>query len=219
MSLFKRLSTTLYSRIDQMVGEIENHDALIQAVIREQRKKLAAARMQLNRIKASEQKVARQIVELKENEARWSERAVRTAGEDERQALACLQRRRVVRQQLVKLEEAQTAYQQTASRMSADIARCEQELNESSRKHELMRARQTGIDAMNVFDEYSTSSIDTLETSFNRWELKLAQGEVNFDSNDFTDALEQEFLSQESEQQLRAELAELMEKENNHDNA
>ncbi len=29
MSLFKRLSTTLFSRIDQVVGEIENHDAVI----------------------------------------------------------------------------------------------------------------------------------------------------------------------------------------------
>jgi phage shock protein A len=39
MSIFKRTFTSLYASIDQMVGEIENHDALIDAAIKEQKKK------------------------------------------------------------------------------------------------------------------------------------------------------------------------------------
>lgn len=45
MSLFKRLSATLVSRIDQVVGEIENHDAVIQVALNDMRKKIAEARV------------------------------------------------------------------------------------------------------------------------------------------------------------------------------
>ncbi len=218
MSIIKRISTSLYSQIDGIVGEIENHDALIKAAITEQRKKLAAAKVQLSKIQRSEKSTARQLAELKQKEKSWAERAITTSDKNETQALACLQRRQSVRDQITKCNDALLAYQQTASKMSADIARCEQELKAMSQKHELMRARQSSVEAQNIFNEVSDSSIDELETSFNRWELKLAQGEIDVEGFDSTDTLEQEYISQENEQQLRAELADLLDKENNYDN-
>src|SRR5690554_4443711 len=190
MSLFKRISTAIYAQLDRAVGEIENHDALIRAAIGEQRKRIAAARVQLNRLRASEQKTARELEELKQSERLWAERAVRAAKEDEQRALACLQRRQAVRDRMARLTEAHAAFQQTAARMSSDIERCEQELTAMSRKHELMRARQVSVDASRVCADFGCSGIDELERSFERWEISIAQGEMGLGSSDSVDSLE-----------------------------
>ena len=47
-----------FASIDKMVGEIENHDALIKAAINGQQKKLAAARMQLTKLRNAERRPA-----------------------------------------------------------------------------------------------------------------------------------------------------------------
>ena len=49
MSIFKRLSATLVTSIDRVVGEIENHDAVIQASINDIRKKVAEAKVRLGK--------------------------------------------------------------------------------------------------------------------------------------------------------------------------
>ena len=213
MSIFKRISTTLYSQLDEMVGEIENHDALIKAAITEQKKKLASAKVQLGRIQANETKVGKQIDELKANEQRWAERAVKAAEHDEQQALSCLHRRQQVQTQIKQLKDARQAYQQTASRMSTDIAQCEQELKSMHQKHELMQARQSSVEARNIFSETGGTSLDDLEASFNRWEVKLAQGEINLDNFEPIDQLEATYIEQENEDELRQELEKLMNKQ------
>ena len=63
MSIIKRISTSVMATIDELVGEIENHDALIKAAIDEQKKKIATAKVQLGKIRANEQN---QVVALKQ---------------------------------------------------------------------------------------------------------------------------------------------------------
>ena len=50
MSIFKRLSATVVSSLDRVVGEIENNDAVIQASLTELRKKIAAAKVRLSHV-------------------------------------------------------------------------------------------------------------------------------------------------------------------------
>jgi len=52
MSIFKRLSATLISRVDQVVGNIDNHDGGVQAPLTDMRnnmrKKVAEAKVRLS---------------------------------------------------------------------------------------------------------------------------------------------------------------------------
>jgi phage shock protein A len=220
MSLFKRISTAIYAQLDRAVGEIENHDALIRAAIGEQRRRIAAAKVQLGRMRASEQKAARELEELEKSERLWAERAVRASKEDEPRALACLQRRQAVRDRILRVAEAREAFRQAAERMSADIGRCEEELAAMSRKHELMRARQASVDASRICTDFGCSGLDELERSLERWEISIAQGEVCTGLSDSMDSLEREYINEEREQRLRAELEELLNgEEKRHDDA
>ncbi len=210
MSFMKRISTTLFAQVDQLVGEMENHDALINVAISEQKKKLVTAKLQLARIRSSEQSTAKQLAGLSAAEKQWAQRALSEAEKDETRALMCLERRHQVQQQREKLLAMQEEYQYTAKHIAANVKSCETELEDMVRKHELMRARQSSLDAKVVIDQISNRDQNDLESSFTRWELKLAQGEYVLGGPNEEDAFEEDYLTAERQQNLKSELADLL---------
>ena len=217
MNIIKRTFSGLFSQIDGIVGEIENHDALIKAAIKDQQKKLAAAKVQLARIKSHELQIKQQIAEQSLNEKRWAKRAKEEAVDNEAQALLCLERRSMVKDKLEKLERMLKQYQQTSAKIKADINRCEDEFKTMQQKHALMRARQSSAEAANIVSNVSSSNLDDIETSFDRWEVKIAQGEINMEITNDSDELEQMYLTREREELLKDELAELLKEGVNHE--
>ncbi len=217
MGIIKRVSTTLFSRIDQVVGEIENHDALIKAAIDGQRKRIAAAKVQLGRVRGNEKRLRDQIAQASINEKKWAKRAIEAAKSDEKKALECMQRRQTAQAQIEKLKIMAGEYYCTSEKMAADIYRCEEELKAMIQKHEIMRARQTSAEALNVISQVGESRIEALDSSFERWEIKIAQNEMTVGTLDDLDLLEQEYISEENKQDLRLELDALLEMENNNE--
>lgn len=218
MSVFKRSITTLFSKVDQVVGEIENHDALIVAAIKEQRKKIAAAKVELSRVKKHEEKLKEQIQQLKAKETLWAQRAVKEAAIDEEKALACMQQRANANEETSKLKGMLQQYSSTADKMLQDIKRGDTELAELTQKHQIMRARQSTAEALNNMTHLGGTCLDDLETSFDRWEVKISQGEVNLESNIIdveANNLEQVYIKEENQLHLKAQLAELLEGEDN----
>ncbi len=210
MTLLKRTFTSLTAKIDQLVGEIENHDALIQAAIKEQKKKIAAAKVQLRRLQDSEHRLREQVAQLKINERQWTDRAAKEANDDEAKALNCLQRRQKIRLQLDKLLVMSREYQQSTAKMKINITQCEEDLASMMQKHQMLRARQCTAEAMQIIDREGNANLDDVEASFDRWEIKIAQGEYLLDRFDEGDELEQEYLGEENELELRAQLADLL---------
>ena len=217
MNIIKRTFSGLFSQIDGIVGEIENHDALIKAAIKDQQKKLAAAKVQLARIKSQELQIKQQLAEQSLNEKRWVKRAKEEAADNEAQALLCLERRSMVKDKIGKLEHMLKQYQQTSTKIQADISRCEDEFKAMQQKHALMRARQSSADAANIVSSVSNSNLDDIETSFDRWEVKIAQGEISMEIADDSDELELAYLTREREELLKDELAALLKEGVNHE--
>ena len=223
MSFVKRLSSSIFAKVDRVVGEIENHDALIQASITDQRKKLASAKVQLARLQNHQRRVEQQLEKVLQEEKRWGERAVTAAASDEKRALACMQQRHRIGEQAAQLEQARQQYQQAAIKMEEDVNRCDSKILEMSRKHALMRSRQSSAEALGSVAQSASTRVDDLEGSFDRWEVKISQeemeaelvSETNMDPFAANSALEQEYQSQEREDELREELAALIAKEKN----
>ena len=218
MSIIKRLSTTLFSRIDQVVGEIENHDALIEATIVEQRKKITSAKVQLARVQGQESRLSQQLEELNTEINRWAERAVQSAKQDEARALQCMQRRKQSADQAVRLEASCQEYANTIAKMQTDIHRADNELNALSQKHALMRARQSSGQALNAGGS-GIADLNELETAFDRWECRISQDLILNDAAENFDTLEEDYRAEEDAATLRADLAALLanREENDHD--
>ena len=213
MSIIKRLSATLVSNIDRVVGEIENNDAVIQATLAELRRKVATAKVRLAQVHRQETNLSRQIQQRREDEQLWGERALETAKTDEAKALECVHRRLQCRRQAEKLEQGQQHYQLTAEKLARGVQEGEERLAEMGQKHTLMRARQSTAEALHAANQAGDESLQQVEDSFDRWEVKILQEEMMVDSDELLDPLDHEFSNLENEQALRDELAALQTKE------
>jgi phage shock protein A len=213
MSVIKRLSATLVSNIDRVVGEIENNDAVIQATLAELRRKVATAKVRLAQVHRQEANLNRQIQQRREEEQLWGERALEAASTDEAKALECVRRRLQSRRQAEKLEQGQQHYQLTAEKLARGVQEGEERLAEMGQKHTLMRARQSTAEALHAANQGGDESLQQVEDSFDRWEVKILQEEMMGESDDLLDPLDREFTHSENEQALRDELAALQTKE------
>lgn len=213
MSVIKRLSATLVSNIDRVVGEIENNDAVIQATLSEMRRKVATAKVRLAQVHRRGADLDREIRQRRKDEQLWGARALEVASTDEAKALECVRRRLQCRRQAEKLEQGQQHYQLTAEKLARGVEEGEERLAEMGQKHTLMRARQSTAEALHAANQAGDESLQQVEDSFDRWEIKILREEMSMDSDDMLDPLDREFTHSENEQVLRDELAALQTKE------
>lgn len=213
MSIFKRISATVVSNIDRVVGEIENNDAVIKATLTELRKKVAAAKVRLAHVHRQAANLDAQIQKRREDEQLWGERAVAVASSDEARALECVQRRQQCRLQAEKLEQTRQHYQLAAGKLGRGVEEGEQRLAEMGQKHTLMRARQSTAEALSVASQAGDDYLQQMDEGFDRWEIKILQEEMAVAGGEVLDPLDREFSSTETEQLLRDELAALIAKE------
>lgn len=213
MSIFKRLSATFISRVDQVVGEIENHDAVIQATLNDMRKKVAEAKVRLGQVHREKERLHLQGEELLENARRWRQRAIECSGTDEEKALECVSRSRFCEQKEAKLRQTMDQYAQTADKLGRDIESSEQRLTEMKQKLTLMRARQSTTSAINATCEMNDNVESQLDETFDRWEINISQAEMIVDQHESADSLERDFLIKEKEEDLRKELTILLARE------
>jgi len=213
MSIFKRLYVTMSSRIDQVVGEIENHDAVVQATVTEMRKKVAAAKVRLGNVRREQKRLQEQITTELANAERWRRRAVESASSNEAKALECVSRARHCEQMVGRLREAEQQYAQAAEKLAGDILAAEQRMTDVKQKLALMRARESTSSALAATSQSGEHASQLLEDTFDRWEINISQAEMAVDRHDVVDVIEHEFIQKEQDEELRAELAAMLAKE------
>lgn len=211
MSLIKRLSATLFARLDGVVSEIEDHEAVVQTSIDELRQRIARARARLNQMQRDEQQLADRIDRLREDTERWGERARRCAAEDEARALSCLERRRQCRREAERLQRSLDACRDGAARLTRDVEESETRLQLLHQRHTLMRARQCGTAARTAGQE--TGLLQEVEACFERWDTRLTERELALGDIALEDPLDEGFSRREKDEDLRAELEALLQQE------
>jgi phage shock protein A len=220
MSIFKRLYTTFSSRVDQLVTEVENHDAVVEATIREARQAVAKSKVRLARLKTDGERLRRRLGELQQAETKWTERARVSAEQDEDRALECLRRRQACQKQIAELREALSKHEELEARLSRDIRNAETRIGEMSQQRQFMRTRQSAAEALNSISGIDEATTSDLAETFERWDIKVTEAELEAGTAEVyqEDSLEKTFIDAEERETLRAELDELMNKgEERHD--
>jgi phage shock protein A len=210
MSIFKRLSATFSSRVDQMVSQIENHDAVVEVAIKESRQATAKAKVRLARVQRDGELLRNKISQLQNDETLWTNRAREMAHKDEDKALECVRRRKLCQKQLEQYTQALKKHEALEQRLAQDIHAAERKLAEMNQQRNLMRTRQSAAQALNSISGVDeTVALDVAE-AFERWEIKVTESELEVGTVDSMDLLEQEFLEAEDKQTLQAELEQLL---------
>lgn len=213
MSIFKRLSATMFSQMDRVVSEIENHDAIIEAAVRDNQRALAKARVRFNRLRADGRRLQERLDHLKEAEQQWTRRAQEQAESDEPTALQCLGRRKECRRQIDGVERTLAEHREAEGRMTSELEAMSERIEQVKHQRNLLRTRQSTADALRTFKAIEDCGYIDIDGTFEKWEVRVMESELGSGDIQNVDSLEQRFIDAEELDDLKAELAEITEGE------
>ena len=207
MSVFRRITATLSAQVDRLVGEIENHDAIVESGIRENRRALAKAKVRLARIHEEGERMHRRLDGLVRDVGIWRGRAA--AGEDEERAIECLRRSKSAASQAETLERSLAGHLEVEQRLTREVESVRARVEAMEHRRSLMRSREATADAAARIRESETGTTLDLDETFERWEIRVTEAELDGGSASPIDGFESGFIAEEERSALRRELAEL----------
>ncbi|MET1254322.1 PspA/IM30 family protein [Aliikangiella maris] len=218
MSFIKRLSIQLFSKLDDAVTELENHDALIGAAINQQKQKVFIAKKQQANLNLHINQIQETLHTTQKKQQQWHQRAQQQIVSDPEKAKECIHRQLQLTQQIEKLQQTLQAYQTAQAQLTADIQRFEQDIWQHQQKRDLLKTRQSRLSLQTSSQHEATGNI--INDSFNRWEANIMATESNsinrLNSIDLVSAvnsdnhLEQSFLEAEYAEKIQAEFEQLI---------
>ena len=214
MSLLKRFVTTVHSSVDRTLATIENHEAVVDAALKESRQAVAQARVRLGRLEKEAANQRNRVAELSSEIELWNERARSVAQQDREKALSCIQRR----QQREREMEVATKQLVEQDRVIAKVRRSVDESGERvlalQNQRDQMRSREAASRAGQIVQSLNGKVDNDVDAAIERWEVSVGAAEMLNDSLDVqypeTDELADAFSSVEQHQQLEAELDQLL---------
>ncbi|RLA30821.1 MAG: hypothetical protein DRR11_12405 [Gammaproteobacteria bacterium] len=211
MSLIRRISTSITSTVDRAVSKVENHDAIINSALRDTQQAAARSRVRLARVRKDGQSLKTRQGDLQLAVSRWTGRAKSIAASDESKALECLRRRKDCEVQLRNLLGSIDKHDELEAKIADQVKKIEARVGEVAQQRNMMRSRQSVADAMRTINNIEGVSYGEIEDTFDRWEINLGETEILTGVGTTADPLDSAFLAEEDTADLRAELTELLE--------
>ncbi|MEM1176199.1 MAG: PspA/IM30 family protein [Pseudomonadota bacterium] len=206
MSLIRRISTSITSSVDRAVSRVENHDAIINAALRDTQRAAARSRVRLERVRRDGHNLQSRQASLQKAVRLWTDRARTVAADDEAKALECLRRRKECEHQLHALKQSIANHEELESRIAEQVKKIEARIGEVTQQRNMMRSRQSVAEAMRAIRDIEGVSCSDIEDTFDRWEINLGETEIIAGAMATSDPLESAFLAEEDSAELRAEL-------------
>lgn len=205
----------LLSRVDWMVAQVENHEAIAQSAIREVQQSAARAKVQLARVRRDGEALREQLAEAQEATATWRERARRIAGEDEDSAVECLRRSKAAERRAARLARRAAEHDRVEGQLARDVQAVDQRLGGLKEQRNLLRTRQARAEALSSVARANQPLGAEVGEVFERWETRVTERELEGECavSDEADEFEAGFSGEEERQALRAELSELLHEE------
>jgi len=210
MRILKRWTAGLTSRVDWMVSQVENQEALVNSALRDARQSTARAKVQLGRVHQDGAQLRQRIQNEEELVETWRKRAIQAGEKDEAKAIECLRRSKRAEQLVVQLTQRLVDHEQIEQQLIKDVRNMEEQLRALAEKRNLMRTRQSRAEAVKTIQGNAGVISTDLDDIFERWETRVTEKEIAGSCNIQLDPLEENFVSQEEENALRDELNELL---------
>ena len=207
MNLIKRLTTSFSATLDNAVGQLENHDAIVEATIKQTRQAVAKTKARINTLRQQQNAYQKQLSEAREQHAIWTDRATKLAQQDQAKALQCVARRNQCTAEIDRLTELLEQQKELIREVNLNLQKLQSKLFEMSQKHNLMRSRQTVAEINRAVS--SATADDTINDTFERWESAVLEHELTVSDLSARDSLDTELTDIEDKATLLAQLAEL----------
>ena len=205
MKLIKRLSTSITATLDSAVGQLENHDAIVEASIKQTRQSVAKTKARINTLRQQHSAYQSRLNEAREQYDLWTERARKLANSDQAKALQCVARRNQCEADIGRLSHSEKQQVDLISEVTTNLQNLQTKLDEMTQKHNLMRSRQTVADVNRAFSDINCDV--NLDQTFERWESAVLEHEFAVSDACARDFLDTELTRDEDHADLLAQLA------------
>ncbi|MGH1427325.1 MAG: PspA/IM30 family protein [Arenicella sp.] len=221
MRLFRRISSTVLASVDKVITEVENHDAVVESMLKELKTASAECKVRLNRVMQDGKKMQEDLDKLTETEQLWTERASQLANdtdqESQNKALACLERRQKCRVQQKLLNERLAQHAIIQTQLKEQLLTIDNRFAEINDKRHLLQSQQAVAEANRVVSAATGAHSSDIDATLDRWEVSIAKMDVHASHSmqlggaphENIDELAQEFETNEANAALLAELKEL----------
>jgi phage shock protein A len=211
MARIKRWTHGFVASIDNMIVQVENHEALATSALRDLEQGVARSKVQLLRVERDGRAIEQALSEEREATTRWRERAKRE--EHEARALECLRRCKRAEARVRELSANLLDHSRIEQQLKRDVQALERRLIELRQQRNTMRTRQSRAEAFSVAQtDLESGEIGQI---FERWETRVAETEVASGClvASVSDSFDEEFLNAEEAASLKLELRALKEEE------
>ncbi|HVY30655.1 MAG TPA: PspA/IM30 family protein [Polyangiaceae bacterium] len=210
MARIKRWTHGFVASIDNMIVQVENHEALATSALRELEQGVARSKVQLGRVERDGRTIVQALADEREAAERWRDRARREP--DEARALECLRRFKRAEARTSELTLNHAEHERIEQQLRRDVQALERKLVELRQQRNTMRTRQSRAEAFGVAQAQGDTDGGELAQIFQRWEMRVAETEVTSGCLVASvDSFDEEFLDAEEAAALKLELAALKE--------
>lgn len=213
MNLLTRFSATFMAGVDKTVSQIENHDAIVEASLKESQRAAAQARIRLQRVARDGAALQTTQQELTQSIQHWSDRAKANHSSDRELALQCVARRKQCISEKQEVELALKKHAELEKQMRDTISAIEKKVATISQQRNQMRSRQTTAEALRIINKIEGNDTNGIDDTFERWDLSISETEISAGvacSSVHTDELDARFNEVEQQQALEDELDKLI---------
>jgi phage shock protein A len=215
MNIFKKIAISIQAGTEDLVGKLENHEAVAESMIEEMGKALALAKVQLNRIGSDRSLTEKKLIEIDKQVLLWKDRARRVAVTDESKAMECVWRIKLLQDENVRLKESLSELTGTELKLQQNINSLEDRLREIKRRKNSLLCRQSCSDALSLAEKFDSNSHDEISHTLERWESAIMVNEYLNGETVHCDELKQSCEKEEQAAALKNMLDEIMNEQTN----
>ena len=177
MNQLKRWVSSLSVRVERVLAQVENHEAIADAAIQDVRKAAARAKVQLGRVERDGERLEQQLDEQRRSERAWRERAASCSDSEAERAIECLRRAKRAENEIPELSRRLERHRGMEKQLRADVERVEERLSELADQRNLMRLRQSRAEALGGARAAEVAGGDVTEV-FDRWDTQITELEL-----------------------------------------
>ncbi len=176
MKLIKRLTTSVTATLEDAVGQFENHDAIIEANLKQTRQAVAKTQARLASLRQQQASLEEEQQYAKSQIDVWEERARSLSGSSEMKALQCLSRRNQNEAEARRLNQAIQQQDTLITSVITNLNSLKAKLDDMTQRHNLMRSRQAVADVNRVVAK--AGKTHDVNDTFERWEATVLETEL-----------------------------------------
>ncbi len=213
MNSLKRIFFTLKTQLDNVADDFENHEAVAQAAIQELEAYRSKTLIHQHRLHQMIEQYETKRADLHQQAESWSARAVKLKGQNEQKALECVKRMLQTKQHIKELEPQLSKARDQFGQLDKDLTDIQAQLQALHTQKEVLSARQNRIQLQSSMSTGTANPTTGAQAIFKRWEQSVAGAELTGPLPPVKDRFAEEFEQEESEQELKHILEELVSKQ------